>query len=616
VERPRGPCYGWHLRRNEQIGWLALLVASTVLFALAKDDWGRSIAAPEADGAYYYVYLPSLVVDGDLDFSNQYTETKNWYRLGPTKLGRPGNVFGIGPALLALPTFLLGHGLALITGGRSDGFSRYETWLFTWTSLLYTIAAMFVATRLVRRRVRGPVPPWVGPLVAAVAGPVGYYALRQPGYAHPCATFWVAWFVERWDASFDQAPARSLRTWVGLGALLGAAALARPQLALWGVLLVPAVVDDLRSRGTTSRGRLSLRWGAGGLAALVVFAPQLLAWHQLYGAWYTIPQGPGFMRWDAPEWTATLFSSRNGLFPWAPLYLPFLLGSLRCWRRARALAVVVAFLLQAVANGAAWDWWAGGSFGGRRYDSLYVVAALGAAALVAKLVEVVRAARDRPRTLRGSIAPALAVPALITVLLTSIAELRLAARTSVVSARITGGVAAADVLRAEGGALTGSVAAALSTVITYPLNLAFHLRYGVAVGAYDRVVGVNYLGETFPGLNSYPDKLQDVVRFDGARASSCEGLSSVSGATARLTGPTARILLGFNRRGGVRLRVGVVAEGPVAFTWNGAPLVERDAHGRADLEVVVAEVSRGVNVLAVRAPPSTVVGPIELVATP
>src|ERR1041385_4906093 len=85
------------LGRPTWIATAVLAVAATIAFAAGKDDWGRGLREPTADAAYYYAYLPSLVLDGDLDFANQYRVTQNWYRLGPTPIGRPGNVFGIGP---------------------------------------------------------------------------------------------------------------------------------------------------------------------------------------------------------------------------------------------------------------------------------------------------------------------------------------------------------------------------------------------------------------------------------------------------------------------------------------------------------------------------------------
>src|SRR6185312_3727062 len=121
-----------------------LLVFGTAVMVVSRDDHGSPVADLHADAPYYYVYLPSLL-HGDLDFSDEYRETKNWYHLEK-------NVFGIGPAVFDAPLFLVGHGAALATGSRSDGFSKWEVWSYTWSSLLYSLGAVLVAGRLVRRR--------------------------------------------------------------------------------------------------------------------------------------------------------------------------------------------------------------------------------------------------------------------------------------------------------------------------------------------------------------------------------------------------------------------------------------------------------------------------------
>src|SRR5262245_48747711 len=520
---------GARLARPTWIATAVLAVAATVAFAAGKDDWGRGVREPTADAAYYYAYLPSLVLDGDLDFTNQYRVTQNWYRLGPTPLGRPGNVFGIGPAVFALPAFVVGHGLAIATGARGDGFSRWETTLVLWTSIAMSLGALLVAARLAQRRVGSALAGHLGALVAAVSGPLLYYAIRQPGYAHPCAALFATLLIERWDASYGEAP-RSLRTWIALGAAAGAAALARPQLGLWAALLPVAAIDDVRRRGEVSVAALAGRWAAGAAAAVLVFLPQLVAWKALYGAWYVVPQGPGFMRWDDPAWSETLFSSRNGLFPWAPLYAPMAIGVVVLARQGMRLplALMLGLFGQAVVNGAAWDWWAGGSFGGRRFDSCYAVFAVGAAVLVAAGGRAL-ARRGPVRWLAGA---ALAAAALV-----AGASVELAGRTSVVSARIGGGQAASELWHSRIGGVRGWLAAALSSATNAPVRAAFAWRHAVDLGAYDRLVGVHVLGETYPGLNSFPDKLRDTI------------------AAPRLTASTARLLVGINRRGTVALRV-------------------------------------------------------------
>ena len=572
---------------------LALSIAATAAFALGTDDWRRSLREPTADAAYYYAYLPSLVLDGDLDLANQYQVTRNWYRLGPTPLGRPGNVFGVGPAVFALPAFVVGHGLAIAAGARRDGFSGWETTLVLWTAIPASLGAMLLAARLARRRVGSAGAGLAGAIAAGLAGPLGYYAVRQPGYAHPFAALFATLLIERWDASFHgRTGPRSLETWLVLGAAAGAAALSRPQLAIWALILPVAAFDDLRRRGAVSAGRLVARWAAGAAVASVVFLPQLVVWKLLHGAWYVVPQGAGFLRWDAPAWSETLFSSRNGLLPWAPLYAPMLLGVVALARRGvrLPLALLLGLFGQAVVNGAAWDWWAGGSFGGRRFDSCYAVFAVGAAVGIA--------AGGRAWA-RGGAARWLAGAGFAAAALVVVATVELAARTSVTSARITGGEAASAVWRARVRGPHGWLAAQLSRAANAPARAVFAWRHGVDLDAYDRIVGVHVLGDTYPGLNSYSDKLRDTIPAPG-----------------RMTAPRVRLQIGVNRRGTVALRVPVECTGEVRVRWNGGAAVDRHVAGRATVELAGRVPLRGTNTLEIEAPIGTVIAPIEITAGP
>ena len=555
--------------------WLfaALLAVGTIAWALGREDHGLRTAELHADAPYYYVYWPSLL-HGDLDFTDEYRETHNWYHLGTTPTGRAANVFGIGPVLLDAPLLVAGHAAALATGSRSDGFSTWEVRLFTWSSLAWSLAAVWIVYRLVRRRLGGGALAVVGPLACMLAGPVVYYAVRQPGYAHPMATFFTALLVERWDASYDRP--RTWTTWLVLGATFGAAMLARPQLALWGVLLAAAAIDDVRARRDW---RVIAPWLAGAGAAFAVFVPQLVAWRVLYGEWWTVPQGPGFMRWDAPCWSEVLFSSRNGLFPWSPAYAVFLVALVALVRTQRRLVgfLLAGFALQAIANGAAWDWWAGGSFGGRRFDSTYVAFAVGAAALVAWIARVVPVAIRRGASWKARAhAAAAAIVALVVVELV-VVNLELVKKTTTTSARIGGGEPASTFLsRTHGGELAGFV----SSLTNLPARAVFAWRHDTSLDAYDRVAGVHVLGETYPGLNSFVDQtvaiLPAPVLDDGH----------------------AHVLVGLNRRGGLDVTVDTDA---TSIAWNGSPV---PAHFHT------TDLRRGTNDLVISG--ATRVGPIQL----
>jgi hypothetical protein len=389
---------------------------------------------------------------------------------------------------------------------------------------------------------------------------------------------------ERWDASFDpERRPRTLRTWIVLGATLGAAMLARPQLALWGVLLAGAAVDDLRARRDT---KLIARWLACAAAALLVFAPQLVVWKLLYGSWWVVPQGPGFMRWDAPCWSETLFSSRNGLFPWSPAYAVFAVALVAGARtHARVVGFAVAGVaLQAIANGAAWDWWAGGSFGGRRFDSTFVAFAFGAAVvarwIVGSVAGAARAGAGGKARVRG------ACSALIGAWLVALVSvnLQMVARTTSTSARITGGVAAADVLR--GRFLGGALAAWASSLANLPARALFAWRHDASLDAYDRVVGVHVLGDTYPGLNSYSDRTAATLP------------------PPRFVDGKAHVLVELNRTGSIDVAIPI--DGPAAITWNGRPVAPR---------FHTEDLVRGTNDLVIEAPPGTPAQAIELRAS-
>ena len=109
-------------------------------------------------------------------------------------------------------------------------------------------------------------------------------------------------------------------------------------------------------------------------------------WSHLYGELTYIPQGSAFMHWGASQWDLVLFSSRGGVFAWHPLcYLATaavafaVLAKKIEHPKTKALAIVLLaiFAAQTYINGAADDWWAGWSFGGRRFVAAVPLFCLG-----------------------------------------------------------------------------------------------------------------------------------------------------------------------------------------------------------------------------------------------
>jgi len=602
----------------------AVLLAGTVWFFTASSERGRT-AQLSADAWYYHAWLPTLAHDHDVDFTDQYRVFGNFYCFPDAAPGRPGNPFGVGPAIFELPLFAVGGAIAELAGSDVNGFSQPEVEASLYASLLASLAALLFAWRLIRRRLDAPWTAIAAPLLVLCGGPVIYYAVRQPGYAHPFATLFAAWLIDAWDASFAGAP-RSRRTWAVLGGLFGLAVLARPQLALWGFLLAVAGVDDLvrGRRGAGVRGLLAAArtaapgWGLAIAAMLVALLPQLVVWKALYGHLWLVPQGDGFMRWDDPAWSETLFSSRNGLFAWAPLYALGGLGLLVAVARLPRLAgcLVAGVALQAVANGAAWDWWAGGSFGGRRFDSCYLAFGFGLAAL-ALLPRLVAPARLRAGALRA-VAAGWTGLVLALGLALAVGNLLLAAHTAAHSARIDGGQSPAVVLRKSLPGPLGPITARTSALATWPARAWFGWRHDVDRGSYDYAVGYHFLEERYPGLNCRGKPSRQRLTLSGYPRR-LFGLARGRGGAMMLTGGAARVLLGFNRYGPVSFHLGGLQPPPGAERAEVVLRLDGDEIGRGwidpahrEVDGTARELARGVNTLTIEAPPGTQVEWLEL----
>jgi hypothetical protein len=153
-------------------------------------------------------------------------------------------------------------------------------------------------------------------------------------------------------------------------------------------LLVPAL---------RRKPRQALARGALVLACFLLGAlPQMLAWKAIFGSYLLAdpPHGRDFLRLDHPYLLHTLFSSRHGLLFWTPMLWAGFLGYVLLFRRDRriALALAVPLALMTWVNAWSGDWWAGGSFSNRRFDSALPLLALG----VALVLRALAAAARRP----------------------------------------------------------------------------------------------------------------------------------------------------------------------------------------------------------------------------
>jgi len=275
--------------RDHWSGWVVALAAVTFGAALL---WAQSREKPEerfevyllavlplvlaalylqpqqvaSDGIVYYRPLHSLVVDGDLDFENEYRvlgAPAGYFQR--TETGRLPNNFNIGPALVWLPWFVLAHLLGELGLYRPTGFGySYFTAIATGT-----VAAEFVGVVCLFRFVRAYFPSgiaFVSTLLVWLASFHIWYMVFEPSVSHAMAMASVAGLL-----LLTHKGASGVKGLFVLGALSGVVALMRWQ----NVVFVPVALAVSGSMHGRPRVR---EIAAAGAAFFLVFSPELLYW--------------------------------------------------------------------------------------------------------------------------------------------------------------------------------------------------------------------------------------------------------------------------------------------------------------------------------------------------
>ena len=336
----------------------------------------------------YYVYLPSLIFDHDLDFADEYAHFQGIGDASPdqprTATGKMPNPFAIGVAILWLPFFLIGHLAALAGHFPTDGLSPpYQIAVYL-GNVVYGFAGILLIYRLIEREFTRPIALLATVLIWFASG-VLYYLFPLVPMSHMPSMFVVALFITIWFGWREQ-PTR--RGYLTLGAVAGLAALVRWQNALFLIMPGADILSEVRRRGIR-RDPVLHTLTIGG-TFLVVFFPQMVVWKVLYGSFVTVPQGTGFLSWFKPDFFDVLFSSRHGLFSWTPIILVAVIGLFMFPREERTVGYLLAgaFALQLYMNSVAG--WVGWSFGMRRFMNCSALFGLGLAALLTKLQQHIR----------------------------------------------------------------------------------------------------------------------------------------------------------------------------------------------------------------------------------
>jgi hypothetical protein len=173
-----------------------MFIGALALFALTF----RPVV--EGDGVSAYSYLHSVLVDHDLDMSNEFAAAVasgvSYHRINlstETPTGQVADFTPVGAALLSAPAYAIA---LLVNPSGEPIFGRSFTTAYVLASLLYGclgICVSFVLATAVTRSWRSA----LGALVTiTLASPLFYYMFLDPSYTHTFSEFVGSAFFLFW----------------------------------------------------------------------------------------------------------------------------------------------------------------------------------------------------------------------------------------------------------------------------------------------------------------------------------------------------------------------------------------------------------------------------------
>jgi hypothetical protein len=365
------------------------------------------ILTPVWDAAMYYAYARSTVFDGDLMLENDlllsYPTAGEPFvsKQAHTRLTATGRVFSpypIGSAILMLPVLAIMRLILVPLGGFTIGYE----WPYLAVASAFSTLLGFLAF-VITYRLAAASTDRKGALLAVVTlmftTPLLYYQFREPLYSHTAAAFVTALLVFVWWRQVQASESAKLPGTAGalfLGGLLGLTVLVRWQQAIYAVLPLAAVWFYFRRLPVGNRrpgirpALIYLLWV--GVAGALVVSLQLAQWRLFNGEWLLVPQGEGFMEWQAPYLGEVLFSPFRGLLFWMPIFFPALLGLFLLARKRPELCgpLIIVLFMSLYINSSTQDWFGGGGYGPRKFTGEIIILGLGYAGFLAALHSRIR----------------------------------------------------------------------------------------------------------------------------------------------------------------------------------------------------------------------------------
>jgi hypothetical protein len=276
--------------------------------------------------------------------------------------------------LLLSPFFLIAHSVSAITGkDELGGFSLIYNRVFDVAAVFYLVLGLFFLKKFLRNYFPEYLQ-YVIILLTFFGTNLFFYSIVDPLMSHVYSFFAIAVFLYAMK-EFLKDTSR-FRYFLLMAISYGLMFIIRPTNCLIGIFFL--FWDVLNWKEIGYRLRLIFR-PKYILTVLVImfmfFIPQMIFWKLMHGSFLYLKYGESFIYWNHPKFMEIWFSTLNGLIPWSPLNLIFMIGMLFMIIKKinNGILIGLFFLLISYMAAAYKYWYFGCGYGHRAFVEFYPV---------------------------------------------------------------------------------------------------------------------------------------------------------------------------------------------------------------------------------------------------
>ncbi|HEY9616577.1 MAG TPA: hypothetical protein V6C64_07045 [Microcoleaceae cyanobacterium] len=362
---------------------IGLLIFSLAILGISALK-GNSPDLIVSDGNGYYAWVRSLVIDGDIDFKDDFEQLyfpdpppPEWSQRTPK--GLVPNKYPIGLAILETPGFLIGHAIAKLTTFADDGISLPYQLSVTISLVMLILASFYLLYQALRNYQISSQIALLFCVMPLIGTNLIHYVAKEPAMAHGAGVAMINILIFISSLKANSFKSKFLAGLIP-GLLMGLTIIIR----LSNIVFLPCYFWLFRSDFSDRRKSLPLVLGIGSMVFLQQFSLFCL-WGKPVANSY---QGQGFTAGIQGVFDIVL-GTHYGLFLYHPWYLVLvslnIVGICLLARQQKLWHGIILFCFTGlwILNGL-WGF-SGDSFGSRAFIESLPLLSLGAAMTVEHL---------------------------------------------------------------------------------------------------------------------------------------------------------------------------------------------------------------------------------------